>query len=82
MIGLSKARIEINYGGVGQLLRSSETRAFVQQLARERANALGAGYGSDTYQAGTRVIASVYTDTPEAAKDNLQNNTLLKVVSG
>lgn len=82
MIELSKTRIEINYAGVGQLLRSEETQQFLQTLASERASALGAGYDSDTYKAGTRVIASVYTDTPEAARDNLKNNTLLKVVSG
>lgn len=79
---MSKARIEINYAGVGQLLRSEEVQACVQEIAREKATGLGSGYGSDTYKAGTRVIASVYTETPEAAKDNLQNNTLLKVVSG
>lgn len=78
---MSKSRIEINYAGVGQLLRSGETQAFLQQLASSRANVLGSGYATDTYQAGTRVIASVYTDSVEAAKDNLQNNTLLKVVS-
>ena len=35
-----------------------------------------------TYRAGTRVIASVFTDTDEAAQDNLDNNTLLKAVGG
>lgn len=79
---MSKTRIEINYAGVGQLLRSGETKEFIQQLASAKASALGNGYNSDTYQAGTRVIASVYTDTPEAARDNLKNNTLLRVVSG
>lgn len=82
MIVLSKTRIEINFAGVGQLLRSDETKKFIQQIASGRATMLGTGYASDTYQAGTRVIASVYTDTPEAAKDNMKNNTLLKVVSG
>ena len=79
---MSKTRIEINYAGVGQLLRSDETKSFIQQIASSKASALGSGYSSDTYQAGTRVIASVYTDTPEAARENMKNNTLLKVVSG
>lgn len=64
------------------MLRSAETKEFIQQIASERATMLGSGYASDTYQAGTRVIASVYTDSPEAAKDNMKNNTLLKVVNG
>ena len=42
----------------------------------------GDGYATDVYQAGSRVIASVYTETEEAMKDNLENNTLLKAVSG
>ena len=78
---MSKTRIELNYAGVGQLLRSGEMQTCVQEIASSRASALGAGYAFDTHQAGTRVIASVYTETLDAAKDNLQNNTLLKVVS-
>ena len=38
------------------------------------------GYASDTYNAGSRVIAAAYTETEEAMEDNLENNTLLKAM--
>ena len=82
MIELSNVRIELNYAGVGQLLKSGEVESFIKNIADSKASALGAGYASDSYKAGTRVVASVYTDSIEAAKDNLKNNTLLKAVSG
>ena len=79
---MSKTRIVVNYAGVGALLRSEEVQACVEKEATSRAAALGDGYGTDTYRAGTRVIASIFTETPEAARDNSQNNTLLRAVSG
>ena len=54
----------------------------VREWEKQVAARAGDGYATDVYQAGTRVIASVYTETEEAMKDNLENNTLLKAVSG
>ncbi len=79
---MSKLKIELNYAGVGQLLRSEEIKAFLKEQAVSRAESLGEGYATDTYQAGTRVIASIFTESAEAAKDNMENNSLLKAVSG
>ena len=78
---MSKVRIEVNYAGVGALLHSEEVAALVGKEASTRASSLGNGYSSDVYQAGTRVIASVFTETPEAARDNMRNNSLLRAVS-
>lgn len=73
--------MELNYSGVGEILRSSGVESFLKSEAGKRANSLGAGYGTSTYHAGTRVIASIATLSDEAAKDNLRNNSLLKAVS-
>lgn len=78
---MSKVRIELNRAGVGQLLKSDEVKNFISAEAERRAQGLGDGYGTDTYKAGTRVIASIFTESPEAAKENMENNTLLKAVS-
>lgn len=77
---MSKVKIKLNRGGVGQLLKSGEMRDCVKGIADQMAQRCGTGYDSDSYVAGTRVIASVFTDTAEAAKDNSENNTLLKAV--
>ena len=78
---MSKVKVEINYAGVGALLKSDEVRSFIGAEAERRAQSLGDGYGTDTYMAGSRVIASIYTETAEAAQENMENNTLLKAVS-
>lgn len=78
---MSKVKIELNYAGVGQLLKSDEIREFIKTEADRRASALGAGYATDSHMAGTRVISSIFTETAAAAKDNTENNSLLKAVS-
>lgn len=76
----STVEIKVSYSQVGALLRGSETKAMLEQAASEVRGRCGDGYSSDTKSMGTRVIASVYTDTYEAMKDNLQNNTILKAL--
>lgn len=73
-------KVELNHEAVGELLKSSEMQELVKSYADEIAERAGEGYASDTYNAGSRVIASAYTDTEEAMEDNLENNTLLKAM--
>lgn len=73
-------KVELNHEAVGELLKSSEMQELVKSYADEIAERAGEGYASDTYNAGSRVIASAYTETEEAMEDNLENNTLLMAV--
>ena len=73
-------KVELNHEAVGELLKSSEMQELVKSYADEIAERAGEGYASDTYSAGSRVIASAYTETEEAMEDNLENNTLLKAM--
>ena len=73
-------KVELNHEAVGELLKSSEMKELVKSYADEIAKRAGEGYASDTYNAGSRVIASAYTETEEAMEDNLENNTLLKAM--
>ena len=73
-------KVELNHTAVGELLKSSEMQELVKSYADEIAKRAGEGYASDTYSAGSRVIASAYTETEEAIEDNLENNTLLKAM--
>ena len=75
---MSKVRIELNREGVRQLLRSEDLGEKLERLAEEISGRCGEGYEHDRKLMPTRVIASVYTGTPEAKKDNLQNNTILR----
>ena len=73
-------KVELNHEAVGEMLKSSEMQELVKSYADEIAKRAGDGYASDTYNAGSRVIASAYTETEEAMEDNLENNTLLKAM--
>ena len=73
-------KVELNHEAVGELLKSSEMQELVKSYADGIAERAGDGYASDTYRAGSRVIASAYTETEEAMEDNLENNTLLKAM--
>lgn len=74
-----KGRFELNTSGVAKLLRSHELQNVLETKAAEIASRAGEGYAHDSKMMGTRVIASVYTETKEAALDCADNNTLLKV---
>lgn len=73
-------RIELNSEGVRELLQSPAMAAACLEQAKAIRNRAGDGYSVSTYTGATRVNASVMTDTPEAMRDNLKNNTLLKAV--
>ena len=63
------------------MLKSAEMGALLKEQAAGIAARCGSGYGTDIKMMETRVIASVFTDTIEAAKENLQNNTILRALS-
>jgi len=73
-----KVVFKLNYSGVGKLLKSNGMQKILDDKVKEIAGRCGSGYESDTKMMGTRVIASVYTQTTEAKRDNLNNNTILK----
>ncbi len=77
---------KINKAGFVELFRSEGMKRFVEENGSEiarRASAIsGEDYGHDTHLAEKTAICSVYPNSKEAAKDNLENNTLLKASSG
>lgn len=77
---MSKVKVSIIYAGIGSILRSQEMATCVKAEADRLASGLGEGYETDSKSMSTRQIASIFTATRKAAKDNLQNNSLLKAV--
>ncbi len=72
-------KFELNYAGVGALLKSGEMQSMLDGYASQFCSQCGEGYAMDSYKAGSRNVASVYTDTYEAVLDNYNHNTLKKV---
>lgn len=71
-------KVELNRAGVRQLLRSEDLGDKLEALAETISGRCGEGYAHDRKLMPTRVIASVYTDDNAAARDNMQNNTILR----
>lgn len=73
-------KFELNYAGVGQLLKSEMVISALVANADKVKNRAGSDY--DVYRHGrTRANVSVRTTTKEAYQDNLENNTLLKALN-
>lgn len=77
---MSNIRVELDHDGVKEFLYSPELLALLKGYADEAAAQLGEGFAADTYHAASRNIASVYADTDEARRKNLENNSILKAV--
>ncbi len=77
---MDKVKIELNSSGIRQLLKSEEMGQMLKQQAEQVRARCGSGYSTDLYQASSRVIAGVFAETAEAAKQNSRENMLLKAL--
>lgn len=77
---MGNVRIELNSEGVRSLLRSREMMKICEEHALQARSKLGAGYEVTTHTGKNRVNASIHAETPEARKDNLKNNSILKAL--
>ena len=73
-------RIELDYAGIGQLLKSSEMQSAVESKAREIASRAGDDYTSEAHLSSQRWNANVFPIGLEGYRDNLENNTLLRCI--
>ena len=77
---MSKVKIELNRAGVGQILKGPEMQKVLESAAAGIVSRAGRGYAYRSHNTGERVIVNVYPETAEAARDNVNNNTLLKAM--
>lgn len=77
---MDKYRLELNRSGVRELLRSDEMKAMLKAKADAAAKACGDGFESGSYVMPTRAVARVSAVSVDAKRDNLKNNTILRVL--
>ena len=77
---MAKVEIKLNTSGVRELLRSSEMKAECEKHANEAVGKLGPGYTVSTHTGKNRVNASIFAETYEAKRDNMENNSILKAL--
>lgn len=71
---------ELNWDGVRELLQGNAMQKVLAEEAAKKARSAGPGYASSVHITEQRAIANIYPDSDEAAQDNYENNTLLKVI--
>ena len=77
---MSKVKVKLNKAGIRELMRSAEIMGICRDQANAVAARAGTGYEVNTYTGKNRVNAEVRAETYKAYRDNLKNNTLLKVM--
>ena len=79
---MAKTKIVLNRSGVRALLQSDEMKAICEEHANRVLEQLGDGYTVTSMTGKTRVNASVYAESAEAKRENMENNTILKALRG
>lgn len=79
---MGKVIVELDRAGVRELLLSPDLQEGMEHLAYDALGRLGDGYSVNTYHGRNRVNVEVTADTYEAAKENMEYNTILKAVQG
>lgn len=77
---MGNVEIILDSEGIQELLKSDEIMDVLRGQAKKALSGLNSGYAMSEYKGKTRGNVSIYANTKEAYKDNLENNTLLKVV--
>lgn len=85
---MGKIKFELNYAGVGELLKSSEMQDVLREHGEKVRSACSQGstppseYGLSVKVGKKRARATIYTETWEAVASNNKHNTLLKALGG
>lgn len=76
---MSKVQVKLNYGGVRELLKSSEVKAMLADKGAAVLGRLPAGYEAEE-RTTDRAVYAIHAATAEARVENSRNNTLLKAL--
>ena len=76
---------ELDINGLRELMKSAEMKSFLAEAGRSvqnnAENMSGGEYGHRVHDASYVSICNIFPDSEEAAKENRENNTVLKALS-
>ena len=75
-----KVEFELDINGLRELMKGPEMQAVLQEAGDAVASGASGDYGVRVHVADYVAIANVFPESKEAAKDNYENNTLLKAL--
>ena len=76
----NKVKFELNLPGLNELMKSSEMQSALLDAGKAVARSAGSDYEAEVHTASYIAISNVYPNSREAAKQNFEDNTLLKAV--
>lgn len=74
-----RADVKLNSRELDKLLKSKGVQDELARRTGRAARAAGPGYESTVEVGRTRALGRVTAETPEAARDNARNHTLMRV---
>lgn len=78
---MADIKFKLNLKGLNELMKSDEMVAALDKAGEVVARKAGSGFSKRTHQASWVAICNVFPDSKEAAKDNYENNSLIKALS-
>lgn len=75
---MGDVKFELNLKGLNELMKSSEMQSALLEAGKAVANAAGGDYEAEVHTANWIAISNVYPTSKEAAKENYEDNALLK----
>lgn len=74
-------QFKLNLPGLNELMKSPEMQSALLEAGQTVASLAGAEYGAEVHVANWIAISNVYPESKGAAKENMNDNTLLKAIS-
>ena len=71
---------ELDLNGLNEIMKSSEMQSALSGAGSAVVNAAGGDYAMRVHLGSFTAICNVYPDSKAAAKENNQNNTLVKAL--
>lgn len=78
---MAKTEIKLNLQGINEVMKSPEIKAAVEDAGKAVADKCGQDYGTKSGTIKYIAFCNVFPNTRKAAKENSENNTLIKNVS-
>lgn len=75
---MANVKFELDLKGLNEVMKSSEMQSALMEAGQAVASAAGSDYVAEVHTASFVAISNVYPASKDAAKDNYENNTLLK----
>ena len=78
---MANVDVKLNLKGINELMKSPEILAACEEAGRAVAQAAGSEYGTSSGTINYIAYCNVYPDSKDAAKENFEENSILKAVS-